>query len=79
MRRRVMREGNYTCATCGLVGRELRYRGPRARKHTYMFPTDIKGVHLSIDHIIPRARGGTSERPNLRVLCTTCNTRKGTA
>jgi 5-methylcytosine-specific restriction endonuclease McrA len=26
---------------------------------------------------VPRANGGTSERSNLRTICTTCNTRKG--
>ena len=77
MRRRVMREDDYTCQFCGLVGWELRIKGPSARNACYTFPTKIDGVWLSIDHIVPRSRGGTSERTNLRVLCTTCNTRRG--
>jgi 5-methylcytosine-specific restriction endonuclease McrA len=71
MQRRVMREGNYTCAECG-VGFERRFP-----KGGYGFYTDIEGVYLSIDHIIAKATGGTNERSNLRVLCTPCNTRKG--
>lgn len=33
--------------------------------------------HLSIDHILPVSRGGTSEDENLQVLCMSCNTSKG--
>jgi 5-methylcytosine-specific restriction endonuclease McrA len=74
LRRRVMREDNYTCAECGLRGREERFlRGG------YGYPTERPGVCLSIDHIVPRANGGSSARENLRVLCTICNTRKGTS
>src|SRR5262245_45074577 len=34
-------------------------------------------THLWIDHIIPRAHGGTSELPNLQWLCEDCNRHKG--
>jgi 5-methylcytosine-specific restriction endonuclease McrA len=72
MRRRVFREEGCRCAKCGLVGFEKRF--PRGG---YGYYTEIPGVYLSIDHIIPLAKGGTSDRSNLRVLCTTCNTAKG--
>lgn len=72
LRRRVFREGDYTCAECGLIGEERRFGGGG-----YGYPTPIEGVYLSIDHIVPRSKGGTSERSNLRVLCTPCNTKKG--
>ncbi len=68
-----MREGNYCCCDCGLRGREVSYGGG-----THVYPTDLPGVYLSIDHIVPRSRGGSSKRKNLRILCVPCNTRKGT-
>lgn len=73
MRRRVFREGKYTCAKCSITGEERRF--PRGG---YGYPTAVPGVFLSIDHIVPRAKGGTGVRQNLRVLCTPCNSEKGT-
>jgi hypothetical protein len=35
------------------------------------------GVTLTIDHVVPRARGGTSDKENLQTLCARCNSRKG--
>lgn len=31
----------------------------------------------AVDHVIPRARGGQNDESNLRLLCMTCNARKG--
>lgn len=73
LRREVMRRGKYRCATCGLKGHEMRFQ-----RGSYGFPTERPRIYLSIDHVAPRAHGGASTQDNLRVLCTTCNTRKGT-
>jgi len=37
----------------------------------------LPGTGLTIDHILPRSRGGTNEPGNLAVCCTRCNNRKG--
>lgn len=34
-------------------------------------------LRLSLDHIHPYSKGGTDEPENLRVLCRSCNSRKG--
>lgn len=73
LRRRIFREGGYRCEVCGIVGREERWP-----KGGFGFPTDAPHVFLSIDHIVAESRGGSRERSNLRVLCTVCNTKKGT-
>lgn len=72
MRRRVFREGAYKCVSCGIQGEERRF--PRGG---YGYYTEKPGVYLSIDHIKPKSKGGTNDRENLCVLCTTCNTEKG--
>ena len=33
--------------------------------------------HLSIDHVIPRCRGGEDTWENLVVACSSCNVKKG--
>jgi 5-methylcytosine-specific restriction endonuclease McrA len=70
--RRVFREANYTCAICGLVGREQRSRGG-----SWSYPTSEPGISLSLDHTIPKRFGGLSTLANLQCLCTRCNSRKG--
>lgn len=36
------------------------------------------GIHryLTIDHIVPKSKGGTNDEANLRVLCNRCNSGK---
>ncbi len=33
--------------------------------------------NLTIDHIVPLAKGGTNELNNLQILCRSCNSKKG--
>ena len=39
--------------------------------------THFEALHLTIDHIIPRTKGGTDHLGNLLLLCGNCNAIKG--
>lgn len=38
---------------------------------------DVAGVPLQVEHIVPRARGGSNRISNLTLACVPCNRRKG--
>lgn len=61
LERAVFRPANYTCAYCGM--------DCRVDVLHYML--------LSIDHLVPRALGGTTDLENLVCSCIPCNRLKG--
>lgn len=72
LRRRVFERDGLRCVECGI-------RGYRVKRHNgWGYYTPIPDVFLSIDHIVPKSRGGSHAIENLRTLCTQCNTGKGT-
>jgi hypothetical protein len=38
---------------------------------------EVSGVPLTIEHVIPRSKGGTDEDDNLWLSCRLCNEKKG--
>ena len=42
-------------------------------------PEWIFNLEFEVEHVVPRARGGSDEFPNLALACRSCNLRKGTA
>ena len=39
--------------------------------------SDFSSIHLSLDHIVPRSRGGQTNWENVVCCCLSCNTKKG--
>lgn len=42
-----------------------------------VFPIDLTGAGLHLDHVVPRSQGGKDTPDNLVTACERCNTRKG--
>ena len=60
------------------VSDDLRYQVLRdSGRRCELCGATKKDRPLHIDHIIPRSRGGKTERANLQVLCSKCNCTKG--
>jgi len=57
--------GNLTCENCGRddLADPQRARGGVARPEN----------EAQVDHVVPKGAGGLGKRPNLRVLCPSCN------
>ena len=68
VRHTVFTRDDFTCKRCGIVG-YARKRPSRG----YAYPTEKDGLFLTIDHIHPRAKGGSNDEDNLQTLCHDCN------
>ena len=64
-RQGVMRRDNYRCIYCGLAAGDVQHGRPLTRSD------------FTVDHIIPRSRGGKNSWGNTACACPSCNQRKG--
>ena len=78
------RVNGLTCKHCGITGTffalEKNYCNAdhkRAHFNLYGFNESGDEVMLTKDHILPKAHGGKDHIDNYQVLCTKCNTKKG--
>jgi 5-methylcytosine-specific restriction endonuclease McrA len=70
---------NNTCTKCGLRGTlwTLEYDN-NYPKHFNLYAQTKKGeILMTIDHIIPKSKGGPHQLDNLQTLCFPCNLKKG--
>lgn len=59
------------------LSKKLRTEIFRKHKATCPICGEKNPTKLSIDHIIPYSKGGTDDPKNLRILCKSCNSKKG--
>ncbi len=62
IRRKLLRDQKYKCCYCGIT---LRQSGPNC------------GNKATIEHVLPKALGGTLKRENIKAACWTCNNQRG--
>jgi 5-methylcytosine-specific restriction endonuclease McrA len=68
---------------CGLQYQQGQLQGYQIREYLlhkwqhHCAYCGARGVPLQIEHIIPKARGGTDRPSNLTIACAPCNLRKG--
>lgn len=73
------------CVSCGIEGKHFRkdqVLPSDHRPHLNLYAaglTDLIEVLMTKDHIVPRARGGSSVLENMQTLCFRCNEQKGSS
>jgi len=71
------------CAKCGMEGfffaLERHSKNAGERPHMNLYAIDKNGYEcmITLDHIIPKSKGGKDESDNFQPLCCHCNFRKG--
>lgn len=73
-RERVYARGRFRCADCGAKADPI----PNSSDTHLIYPIDLAAnIWLTVDHVIPRALGGSDDDGNLVARCTRCNSAKG--
>lgn len=61
LRNEILERNGFTCQLCGAGPLDIDPYDPKRK------------TRLQVDHLVPISQGGTDDRENLRVLCSTCN------
>ncbi len=76
-----------TCVTCGLKAEYFAFERERSQTHALphlnLYALKLSNskksmveVMITIDHIIPKSKGGTNDMTNLQPMCSRCNQKK---
>lgn len=63
------------CVCCERVGTKLIQGEGRGKLHWDIYCED--GIPMSVDHIVPKSKGGSDHIDNLQPMCILCNRDKG--
>lgn len=64
------------CYLCDRVAsRAFKAKDRGGNIHIDLFTDNL--VHMNVDHVIPKSKGGNNHLSNLQPCCSQCNTRKG--
>ena len=75
-RLRVFYEKGIVCCECGLVATKIVHgRDKRGNIHIDICTDDY--FPITIDHILPKSKGGSDHIDNLRPMCSDCNEKRG--
>ena len=71
-----------TCVKCqkrGAFFAKEHFKDGRPHLNLYGFDTNGQPMLMTMDHVKPKAKGGTNHLYNLQTMCVRCNSNKGNA
>ena len=63
------------CVECGIEATQLALGDGRGKLHWDVYTDDF--YPLTVDHIVPKSKGGKDDLDNLQPMCCMCNWKKG--